>query len=416
MKPLALVVVALLGVAVLLLPAPPAPEPGEAPPAASPPFVVCPLLETARRVSGVEIQADAPVDVTATFFSAGETLAEASVALEPGSTTLEVAELTAAARAPLLLDRGSDHLVAGSWLAQRGVAVARCDSGSRGVVVTAGGSTREGDTYTLLLTNPFGGVAVVDVTATSEIGVETESSLEGIVVPPRSLVTVELTRLLAGRQALSAIVTPSQGRVVAGAVHEGSGDVSATAGLEPSPDWWLPVPALDTDVFLVLVAPTAVETPFQLDVYDNEGVFEAAYEEVIPARGQHVVPVEELVSGEGAVRVVAAGPVVAVLWSVGEGVRAVVPGVPSVATSWWLPGAGAVGPARILVFNPDTVEVTVRVRSGGAEVAAAEVAASSLSVFDVEGDDLRLEADGEVAVTWLSVGDEGIAGDAGWAR
>lgn len=414
MKFTAIAAVVLLAAATFVVPVPSMPSPGAVPSSPPPPYAVCPLLETARRTSGVELLTDTGAELTTAIFSAGEVLVETGLALEPGARVVEIADLTGAARAPMLLDRGHDQVVAGSWLEGRGVAASRCDPGSAGQVVVAGGSTREGDTHTILLANPFGAVAVVDVTATSEVGVETESTLEGIVVPPRSLVSVELTRLLAGRQFLSAIVTPVQGRVITGAVHEGEGDVSATAGLEPSTDWWLPVPDIGVETYLVLVAPGSADTPFQLDVSDTEGELEAAHEDIIGARGQYVLGVDELMVGAGAIRVTAASPVVAVLWTIGEGIRSVVPGVPAASEEWWLPAAR--GPVQIMVFNPGTVDVTATAVNGSAARVTREVPASSLEIIELGGGDLRLTADGEVVVTWFSLGEQGMAGEAGWAR
>ena len=66
-------------------------------------------------------------------------------------------------------------------LAGAGVAAAACDAGSQDPVVLAGASTSEGETFTVILANPFAGTARADLVAASEIGTESDPALEGLV-------------------------------------------------------------------------------------------------------------------------------------------------------------------------------------------------------------------------------------------
>lgn len=418
MRVFALFVVALLAAAVVVVPAPDAPV-AEAPvPLAAPAFAVCPLGEAAGRSTSVTVIGGGAGEVGASVFSAGEVVAEAPVPVpERGVARLEVSDLTGVARAPLIVALDDPARRVGAVLAGAGSAASGCDAGSLDPSVMAGGSTVEGETFLVALANPFAGSARVDLVVGSEVGTESDPALEGLVVPPRSLITVDLSSLLPGRQVMSVAANTTDGRIVAGSLHEGGGDVAALSGMAPGVDWYVPVPDYpEVTRSLVLFAPGTAEVPFQLDVYGPDGLFEAMVEDTIPARGQVVVPVAELLGeAAGTVRVVAAAPVGAVLTLSGDAVRAAVPGVEAPAASWLLPGAGALGPSRINVFNPGEFDVTVELQGGGGGTVETQVVpAGQLGRIRLPaGAGGRLLADGDVIVTWVTLTDEGMAGDAG---
>lgn len=419
MKAFALLVVALLAAAFVVVPPPNEPVPESPVPPANPPFAVCPLGEGARRASSVIVLGGAGGALEATVFSAGDVVAsEALPIADEGSGSLVLSDLTGLARAPVTLALDDTGRKVGMTLSGAGVAAAACDPGSQDPVVLAGASTSQGETFTVALANPFAGTARADLVAASEIGTESAPALEGLVVPPRSLITVDLSSLLPGRQVMSVGVETTAGRLVAAALHEGAGDVAATQGITADVDWYVPVPELPGLArSLVLFAPGTAEVPFQLDVYGPDGLFEAMTEGTVPARGQTVVPVADLLDGPGTVRVVAAGPVAAVLAVRGDSIRAVVPGVQTPAPTWLLPGAGDLGVTEVHVFNPGEIDVTaVLVDPGGEPVATEAVPAGRMVTLSLPvGEGARLEADGDVVVTWTTATGEGVAGDAGRA-
>lgn len=420
MKVFALFVVALLAASFIVVPAPSEPVPDPPPAMAAAPFAVCPLGEAAQRDTVVDVVGGEAGEVDLSVFSAGTVVAREALTIpDTGVATLELAEITGVALAPTIVALDDPDRAVGSVLRGAGVAAAACDSGSLDPSVLAGGSTVQGETYRVVLANPFAGTARVDLLAASEIGTESDPALEGIVIPPRSIISIDVGSLLPGRQSLSVAVNTSAGRVISGAVQEGGGDVSAIQGLSADVDWFLLLPDFpELTRSLVLMAPGTADVPFQLDVYGAEGLVEAMYEETVPARGQTVVAVDDLLEGPGVVRVVAAGPVGAALRLHGEAVRAVTPGVPVPALSWLLPGAGDLGPTRVLVFNPGAIDVTARLTgAAGGEVDAVDVPSGQLVTVPLpEGrGGARLEADGEVVVTWVTATAEGVAGDAGRA-
>lgn len=417
MKAFALFVVALLAAAFVVVPPPDEPVPGSPVPPASPPFAVCPLGEGARRASTVSVVGGGEGSLEATVFSAGDIVATESLRMSAaGVGSLLLTDVTGLARAPVTVALDDIGRKVGMVLTGAGAAATTCDAGSQGPVIVAGASTSQGEIFTVALANPFAGTARADLVAASEIGTESDPSLEGVVVPPRSLITVDLSSLLPGRQVMSVSVETTAGRLIAGAVHEGAGEVAAMQGIAPDVDWFLPIPDLaDLTMSVVLFAPGTAEVPFQLDVYGPDGLFEAMLDGTVPARGQTVVPVADLLEGPGTVRVVAAGPVGAVLTLEGEAARAMIPGVSSPAPTWLLPGAGELGATRVHVFNPGEIDVTASlVDQGGDPLATEPVPAGRMITLSLPaGEGARVEADGEVVVTWATATGEGVAGDAG---
>jgi hypothetical protein len=420
MKLVALVVVAALAAAVSLAPAPVPPtadEPATPQPA---PFAVCPAGEAATRQTVLDVAGDGPGTADVSIFSASEIEVEKQIEIpDSGAVSLVVNDLTGIDRAPLLVGLPDASAAVETVLSGDGQAALSCDAGSGDPVAVPGGTTKEGDTFVLMLANPFAGPATVDIGAASEVGTETNSSLEGIVVPPRSLIPADLGAVLPGRQMLSAWVTPVSGRVVAAAVQGSSDDVGALQGHVPGLDWYMPVLPLDgVTTRLVLVNPGLSDVPFQLDVYGgSQGMYEDAYEDTVPARGQISVDTADLLDGPGGVRVLAAGAVGAALRLEGDGVRALVPGAAAPGPVWVLPGAGRLGPTSLLVLNPGDVDVSAQVTTadGSQTVTTVDVPAGTMTRVDFPADDVgaRVEADGDVIVSWMTRSDAGLAGDSG---
>lgn len=417
MRLLALIAVALIAAAVFVVPEPGQPVP--APPAATAPapYSVCPMVESARRTTVIDVVGGEAGEVDGAVFAGGEFPVEFPVDLSPSGTgTIDVAEMTGIALAPVLLGFDDPGHRAEQALSGGGIGSAACRYGAPEPQILPGGDTGEGNVYTVHLTNPFAGSATVDILAASEVGPESDASLEGIVVPPRSVVPVELSSLLPGRRQMSAAVLTREGRVVAGARHESGDDFSVVSGLEPATDWYVAFPALEgASGSLFLYNPGTSDAPFQLDVYGPEGLLEAAREDVVPARSQLVIPAGDHLEGPGVIRVVAAAPLGAAARFSGEGGIAVVPGIPSAGPSWLLPGAGRHGASRAHVFNPGVGEAAVRILDpAGEEVVAGAVAAAAMARFDLpEGPGVVVEADAEVVVSWTTLGDGVMAGDAG---
>lgn len=416
MKYVALLVVALLAAAVLVVPGPTEPVADVPPAPSAAPFAVCPLGEAARRSTRVVLAGSTSGSADASVFSAGEIVASETIDVgRSGVSVLHVDELTGLALAPVLLALPEAAPV-GAVMEGEGRSATECGPGASETVVLPGGSTAEGEEFEIRLANPFAGAASVSLLAASEVGTESDPSLDEVVVPPRGVVTLDLATLLPGRLGMSVAVTALEGRVVASAIQTGGGDTAAWQGEVPSLDWYLPFPRpSDVDTRLVLAAPGPSEVAYQIDIYGQDGLQEAAVEGVVPARGHLVVPPADLPEGTRAIRVVAAAPVGVALRMEGEGVRAVMPGLTTPQPGWILPGAGLLGQTRVHVFNPSGADVVAQVSSAsGAETFdIRNVPAHSVVGITVPAgtSGLRVDADGDVVVTWFSRGDDGVAAE-----
>ncbi|HJR92060.1 MAG TPA: DUF5719 family protein [Acidimicrobiia bacterium] len=412
----ALAVVAALAAAAILTPVQPVPTAEVAPNPAAAPYAVCPLGDAARGTTALSMVGGEGGELALRVFSAGEIVVDEVIDMPaPVSGSVELNEFTGLARAPVLASLPDPAMAVESTFTGAGEAASVCDAGSPSTVILPGGTTAEGESYSVVLANPFSGSATVSIGAASEVGTESDPGLAGVIVPPRSIVEVDISALLPGRQSMSTSVTPIVGRVVAASAQEGAGDLAAVAGVEPSGDWFLPVPAVRASRSLVLATAGTADVPFQLDVYGPDGLVEAAYENTVPARGQFSIRVGELVEEEGALRVVAAAPVAAALRLAGDGTRAVVPGVSRLSPSWLLPGAGRLGPSTAYLFNPGEIEVEADILSGNGRRVLTSVTVPGGTMVGVEvstAHAARIEADGDLAVTWLTVVEAGVAGDA----
>lgn len=90
------------------------------------------------------------------------------------------------------------------------------------------GSTLD-DTYTLLLTNPFPGPAVLAMTLTATSGSRTPTELQAYVVPGHSVRTVELDQIARDQALLAVHVRATRGQVIAGRAQTYGGDEKGTA-------------------------------------------------------------------------------------------------------------------------------------------------------------------------------------------
>jgi uncharacterized protein DUF5719 len=125
-------------------------------------------------------------------------------------------------------------------------AVASCSNATSSDWYFADGFTIDGDTENLILTNPFPGTAIVDVTFALEAGSREPSALQGLVVPGNSVLVRDLGAEGAQQQSLLAVhVQATFGRVVAGKEQRFQGGSGGRLGYvlalgAPSLDsqWW----------------------------------------------------------------------------------------------------------------------------------------------------------------------------------
>lgn len=93
---------------------------------------------------------------------------------------------------------------------------------------------QEASSLRLALFNPFAVEAVVDMSFDTDDGFRTPEALQGFLVPPRRLVTVDVTNLVPVRQRVSTEITARSGRLVVARLQSLSG-VDGTVTLDVTP-------------------------------------------------------------------------------------------------------------------------------------------------------------------------------------
>ncbi len=93
---------------------------------------------------------------------------------------------------------------------------------------------QEASSLRLALFNPFAAEAVVDITFDTEDGFRSPEALQGFLVPPRRLVTVDLTEVVPVRQRISSIIKARSGRLVVDRIQTLTG-IDGTVTLDVTP-------------------------------------------------------------------------------------------------------------------------------------------------------------------------------------
>lgn len=142
---------------------------------------------------------------------------------------------------------GSDEMLAATVEARHGGVVATQRISGEGTVTTAGcatasseswyfagGDTERGTSETLVLFNPFDELATVDVTFLTEDGFRRPQATQGLAVPGRTVVPVDIGAVQDRRSNLGAAVTTRAGRVVSWRHQRFDGSGQDLAGGAPA--------------------------------------------------------------------------------------------------------------------------------------------------------------------------------------
>jgi len=297
---------------------------------------------------------DARLDATITVMPGGaEVPVSQRVQVEArGVARVRVAQIAAVAEPGVVVEVvGGQAVVEHQITANGDVAIGPCARDASTDWYLAAGTTVKGAQQFLVLFDPFGDDAIVDVTVLTDTGVQQPEAVQALVIPRRSRVSVPDADLVPRQTLVAVQVHARTGRVVAerselfdGTASEGvparKGVALSLGVVAPAPEWQLPFGNAESGVQLTVAVanfgatPTAVEVGIQLD----GGGAVAPQNVTLPARS--VVSVD--VGGR-----VPAGSRYAVHVSVqgGESAR----GGPVVveALAWWSSPAG-VGVASVM--------------------------------------------------------------------
>ena len=374
-----------------------------------PPVSICPIVESGDRQTNVSVLSSVNGQGRLSAFAAGSE--SGAVDFRTGSTgavTIPAAEADAVADAGGLVEMPSDTTASAVTVAgPNSRAAESCADIPAGEVFISGGSTASGEFFDLQLINPYAGEAIVDLTVTTDTGIESNDRFNAVVVPPLSAITVDMTEIIPGRAEISVDLATTRGSVLAYGRQTIDGEVALWRAVPPQQDWWLPVPEGGATKQMVIATPESVEVEYQVDLYGPEGYVEGHATGVLEPRGRAVVPLAEITEQAAGVRVITTGPVVPALQVDSPAGLARTTASPVDAPVWLLPGASAPpgGSGSLVILNTGIEPATVSIRSLGQSdlIRTLEVDAEAVLVNDmIAADGYRVEATGPVVALWTS--------------
>lgn len=409
MNYLAVVVMFVAGVAATLLPAPDAADPGAVPATEVPPVAICPILQAGERSTSVSVLSSVDGEGRLSTFAAGSEIGALEFRTGPrGAVTLAAAEAEAVGSAGGLVEMPSEVTAAAVVVAGPGSRAAEsCADIPDGQIFISGGSTASGDVFAIQLINPYAGEAIMNLTVTTDTGLEANDRFNAVAVPPLSTITLDMSQIIPGRETISANIETTRGSVLAYGRQTSDGEVALWRAVAPGENWWLPVPEGVAAKQLVIATPENSQIEYQVDLYGPDGYVEGHDTGVIGPRGRVVVPLAAVTEGAAGVRVITTGPVVPALRIDSPEGLAWTTASPVDATVWLLPGAGAPpeGSGSVVLLNTGIEPVSASIRGLGESgpVRELEVDAEGVLVVDlVAADGYRIEASGPVVALWTS--------------
>ena len=411
-----------LAVAAILISEPTPAQPGSPGPSETPSVAVCPVEEGSGRSTTISLVSTVNGPGRFTAFAGGSELGSAEfVTGVSGSSAVPVVDVAAVGVAAGLVEFPSVASAAGALvLGTQSFSADVCPSTPFRQTLLAGGSTLSGQEFDLQLMNPYAGEAIVDIAAVSDSGVESTDRLDGIVVPPRSSIVLELDDILPGREFLSLIISTAQGSVIAFGRMEADSDSAIWGAVPGAQDWFVPLPRAAGRRQIVISTDSAAEVAYQIDLYGPEGLIPAFEEGVIQGGGSVSFDVDAAAPEASGIRVIAAAPIAAFIKVESATGLGITSGVTAAATRWLLPGALVAPESRVevLVINPGTEDAAVvvterRVLSTAWSFSLSADSAISFSLPGNAANGVAVDSDFPVAVLWVSDRGDSIALSAG---
>jgi hypothetical protein len=379
-----LVVVAAAASGAAVLPRPADPPPPSVPPptnTASPVAGVwyCPWVESSfERAGSVAMVASVDLSAVVTFPNPEPGTIADTLAIDlvgPGASLVSVADVALRGDVPGFIEFSDTASAAGVVIESPSTLVADACIGSvPRMWYLVGGSTRQGESLTLRLFNPFPEVAKVSITAASEFGAEPLTSLEAVSVGPRTWIDIDLATTLRLREVLAITITEEEGIVLPAMLAANADDEALWVGSGIGTVWEFPVVGAGSLAGSIAIFNPSPEAAFvEIDLLTAEGAIVGA-EAVQVGPGEPVtVDLSSAVGGTFGARVRAETAVAAVAIARGGGGLAATVGAATPAEKWLLPGAGAAGEGvrSLWLTNSSDEPATVSVRALGADGAGA---------------------------------------------
>jgi hypothetical protein len=389
------------------------PDLGVGPDRAPATFVACPIVTGRDATSDALIASQIPGRISVTASAGGVEIGASELQTdESGGAAFDIGAAVGASTVGLVADLpeggGAVSILTTSDVV---IAVTACTPPVTGELAIAGMSTASGESLDLVLANPYTNDAVVEVRTVSEAGVDSASELESVLVPARSVLSIDLARVLPLRTRLSIRIITARGVVHAAAVQSSDNERAIVEAVEPGREWFLPLPNTGTAPIVTVLPTEGVDVDYVIDTYGESGAIEGALSGTIPADQQAVIDVGELGEGVAAIRISTTGATVVSTLIESDTLRAGTPGAPRSSAEWLVPGASGAG-AVLRLANPSALDAIVVVESladGETEESltipaggTANVAVSGL------GPGYVVRSDAEVFVAWSVSGEAGL--------
>lgn len=418
MKWISPAVVLLLGLAIFFIAPPPVPQPDPAPGSTQPPVAVCATEEGGGRSTNLAVTSTVVGEGLVTVFAGGTTAGTSRFETgSSGSVVVPMGSISAVGEAAALVEfPTNESAVATVSLGSVSMSAESCSRIPDRQTVVGGADTLDGSAFQVQLMNPYATEAQVDITAFSESGREAAEVLQGVIIPPRSSVIVDIGAVLPGRAALSLVLDTTRGSVVPSARVDIEGDSAVWRPVAPAESWVLPAPGFsDGDRDLVIVSTSADDVSYQVDVYGPEGVEEGVLDGIVEGRGQQVVDLSSLADGALGVRVVGEAPIAVFGRFTGPGAIGLTNALADSGPDWLLPGAGNVEGATtaIAIVNVglDDAEVTITQLQDSSTTSVVSIAPGAIfeSALGTISDGVAIESDGELVPIWFTRWGQSIA-------
>jgi hypothetical protein len=381
--------------AAIAVPAPPEPDEVVFPPVTAPPAEAAPrdsvwfcgYGQADGETDGISALATlGSVTATMTFPSAfvGEEASVAERQLEgPIGAAVAVGDIVRRGQAPGFVEFDGGPATATSIvIGAAGLGGDPCVASSSKVWHLAGGTTREGNTLTLRLFNPFPEDAKVSVAGESDFGVVPLPEFTSYDVPGRSWRNLDLETVVPFLDDLAVTITTEAGSVFPTFIQSNGADQATWPGTALSTTWEFPVTGFEGLAGGVVIAnPGELPVDVAIDAFTAAGPVEAAATVRVDPGTPVRVRLADFVAEVAGIRVRAGGPVTAVVVAeglppapeegeidapvAGAGPLAGTVGAADPAGRWLLAGAGSVPGAEtsIWLLNTSAEEVTVTVRA-----------------------------------------------------
>lgn len=398
-----------LAAAAALPPAPETAEHGPAPATEQPPISTCPLLTGSGRSTEIAVLSSVNGQGRVSSFRSGEETGSLEFRTgSSGSVTIDADETGAVGPSGGLVEMPTATTAASVLtVGESSRSAESCADIATGQAFLAGGSTASGAVFEVQLLNPYAGEANVDLTVTTDAGIESNETFDAVRVPALSTVALDMSQIIPGREEISVNVEVTSGSVLAVGRQTIEGRTALWRAVEPAQDWWLPIPEGGATKQLLIATPTNSEVEYQIDYYGADGRQEAFESGVVSPRGRERVGLAAISPETAGLRVIATGPVVPTLWMSSSSTLALTTASPVDAVAWLLPGAhsppGGAGTAVILNSGIEDVTVDVRTLQETSLTRAFELPADGVLEVDlVDADGYRVEASGPIVVLWTS--------------